>query len=141
MPTITDPRKAHTLSEFLMALSSSTTITYPKLSFVEKRNNIEYVVKNVLSDYIYELKQRAATVTLSTQEEIKYFYRPKLLASDLYGSTELYYVILLLNDMCDVKDFTMNPLKLLYKDDMAECLSVIYNAEKNAISTYNSLHT
>lgn len=112
---VTDPRSAHTLSEFLSAMASSSVISYTKLSFIEKRDGIEYTVKNVLSDYIYELKQRALVITLDEQQELKYFYRPKLLSSDTYGSTELYYAILLLNDMCDVKDFCINPIKMLTK--------------------------
>jgi len=138
--TVTDPRKAHTLSEFLSAMASSSVVSYPKLSFIEKRDRIEYPIKNVLSDYIYEIKQYAQNITLDQQQELKYFYRPKILASDVYGSTELYYIILLLNDICDIKGFTINPIKLLSKDDMATVISKIYNIEKTAIETYNNLH-
>jgi hypothetical protein len=138
--TVIDPRKAHTLSEFLSATAASSAISYPKLSFIEKIDRIEYPVKNVLNDYLYELKQSALEITLDQQQELKYFYRPKLLASDIYGSTELYYIILLLNDICDIKYFNINPLKMLTKNDMSELISKIYNVEKTAIETYNTTH-
>lgn len=138
--TVTDPRLAHTLSEFLAALSSSAVVSYPKLSFIEKIGTIEYPIKNVLSDYIYELKKQARSVTLNEQEALKYMYKPKLLSSDVYGSTELHYVILMLNDICDIKEFTINPILMLTKEDMSSFISSIYNAEKASIETYNSLH-
>jgi hypothetical protein len=138
--TITDPRKAHTLSEFLSAMASSSAVSYYKLSFIEKRDRIEYTVKNILSDYIYELKQASRLVTLSEQQELKYFYRPKILSSDVYGSTELYYIILAINDICDIKEFNINPIRMLTKDDMSDLISKIYNIEKSAIEAYNNIH-
>jgi hypothetical protein len=138
--TVTDPRKAHTLSEFLSAMASSSAVSYYKLSFIEKRNRIEYTVKNILSDYIYELKQASRLVTLTEQQELKYFYRPKILSSDVYGSTELYYIILAINDICDIKEFNINPIRMLTKDDMTDLISKIYNIEKSAIEAYNNIH-
>jgi hypothetical protein len=137
----TDPRYAHILSEFLSAMGSSKVISYAKLSFIEKIGTIEYPIWNILTDYLYEFKQSAVSVTLSDAEQQKYFYRPKLLCSDIYGTTEVYYVILALNGICNVKEFNMNPLLMLNKEDMSDFLSTIYNAERTAISTYNTDHS
>jgi hypothetical protein len=138
--TITDPRLAHTLSEFLSATKTTAVISYASLSFIETTDNIEYTVKNVLSDYIDDLKQYAKLTTMTQAQEIKYFYRPKLLASDIYGATELYHVFMLLNNICDVKDFTINPLYMLSKENMSDLLAKIYNNESSGIKTYNANH-
>jgi len=138
---VTDPRQAHTLSEFLSTMADSSVITYPKLSFIEKRNGIEFPVKNILNDYLFELKNVAKVVVLNESEQNKYFYRPKILSSDIYDTTELWYVILMINDMCDVKEFTNSSIKMLHKDDMAKYIPMIYDAERAAIETYNGLHS
>ncbi len=38
---------------------------------------------------------------------MKYKYRPKLLSYDIYDNAELYYIILRLNDLYNVKDFNL----------------------------------
>ena len=89
--------KCHTLSEFLSVGRSANIISYTKLSFLE--NN--YVVKNILDDYMFELKRSAVDVKLSDEEYTKYRFRPKLLSYDVYDSIEFFYVILKLNNMED----------------------------------------
>ena len=66
-----------------------------------------------------------------------YYYKPKLLCYDVYGNPELYYIILLMNDIADVKEFTKPVIKMLKNDHMNTLLGYIYNAEKNAINNYN----
>lgn len=132
-----DPRTTHTLSEFIAAGKTSTNIDYSKLSFIEKRDSIEYPLWNILNDYLYEFKQSTLTITLDDDEQFKYKYRPKLLANEIYGNPELYFVILLMNDICNVKDFAPKSIKLLRVDDMNDMLSKIYNAEKRNIQIYN----
>ena len=48
------------------------------------------------------------------------------------------FIILLINDMADVKEFTKSKLKMLKKEHMATLASLIYNAEKSSIDAYNS---
>jgi len=138
----TDPRTATTLSEFISAGSSSAVISFPKLCFCELDDFIKYTVLCVLDDYIYELKQNAKTIIISSDNQQKYHYNPKLLASDIYGSTELYYVIMLINDICDTKQFNLKSgtLKMLTVADMSDFLNKIYTAEKADIVKYNSMH-
>lgn len=131
--------KCHTLSEFLSVGRSANIISYTKLSFLE--NN--YVVKNILDDYMFELKRSAVDVKLSDEEYTKYRFRPKLLSYDVYDSTEFFYVILKLNNMYSIKQFDINPLKMLTKNginNMVEFLSTIYNAERTNIQQYNTVH-
>lgn len=141
--TTTDPRLATTISEFLAAGSSSTVISYPKLVFTEKSGDILYVVHSVLEDYLYELKKASEEITFSQTNIVKYQYNPKRLASDIYGSTELYYILLRINDMCDIKQFDLSSGKLmmLTTDNMSTMLNSIYSAEKDDIATYNKIHS
>ena len=48
----------------------------------------------------------------------KYEYKPKLLCYDVYGYKELYFIILVINEMISVKDFRKKKIKMLYTEDM-----------------------
>ena len=100
------PQNTSTIEEFINS-GSGITITYYNLSFNDMLSNGTVVsVHNVVSDYLDELKDAAVYVSLNQDQQFKYMYKPKLLCSDLYGNPELYFIILLLNDMADVKEFT-----------------------------------
>lgn len=142
--SIPGPYAAHTIREFIEAGQSSTTKTaYPDFSYIEtKDNKFEYVVKNVLEDYLVELKNMAIRVELNSKEVVKYKYNPKLLAFDLYHSTKVYYIILRLNDMCDVHQFDLSKRRLLLLPPsvLADSLAAIYKADYMNIKAYNTRH-
>lgn len=131
------PQDTTTIEEFIQA-GKASTITYPKLSFLEiMSNGTQVSARNVINDYIYELKSVSTLVELSREEQNAYYYKPKLLCYDIYGNPELYYIILLLNDIADVKEFTKPRIRMLQKSYMNSLLSQIYNSEKQAIDAYN----
>lgn len=134
--------KTATLDSFIRSKPSSQ-LSYYYLSLLEKdtKNNIHYDVYNVISDYLPDLKKMSRNVTLSDDEYYTYRYRPKLLAHYLYGNGELYFIILMLNDICSVKDFDMKNLKLISKTDLSNALSNINASEKSFIDTYNEAAT
>lgn len=136
-------KQAHTISEFIALGNKTTSNTYYRdLSYIENRDNMEFIVKNTLADFIKELKDMAYEVELSDLEVLDYRYNPKKLANDIYGTTSVYYVILLLNDMCDVHRFNLKNKKLLLltKTDMANSLSSIYKSDQFSLSTFNNAH-
>ena len=132
------PQETTTIEEFVES-GSGITITYPNLSFTEiMSNNTQVSVHNVISDYLQELRNACVNVSLTQDQQFMYFYKPKLLCYDVYGNPELYFIILLINDMADVKEFTKPVVKMLRKSHMSELLTLIYNAEKKAIDNYNN---
>lgn len=134
------PSNSYTMEQFI-ALGRGVSVTYDSYSYKELLSNgTEISVLNVINDYMPELKDMALNVTLSDDEYRKYKYKPRLLCYDIYGNTEVYYIILLLNGIIDIKEFDFRTLKMLKKDDMENALSAIYNAEKKYIDKYNSTH-
>lgn len=134
--------KTATLDSFVRSKPTSQ-LSYYYLSLLEKdnTNNIEYDVYNVISDYLNDLKKMCTTVVLSDKEYYTYRFRPKLLADYLYGNGELYFIILMLNDMWSVKDFDTRTLRLISKTDLSNALSSINASEKSFIDTYNESST
>lgn len=131
-----DPAKTYKVEDFI-DMQENDSFTYATMalymqSIVDK--TIVYSSDNVLYDYLEEIKSKAVDYTFSDSEYMKYKYRPKLLAYDIYGSTELYFVILAMNNTCNIKDFNKRTIKMLYMSDMSDLLNAIVSAEKNRIS-------
>lgn len=135
------PENTYTLDQFI-ACQSDEAFCYNNLSFIDEIDNIDYCAYNVASDYIDELKENyCVNVVLSDEEMIKYRYRPKLLCYDVYGSQELYYIILIINDICSVKQFDKHNLVLPTKENMTEICKAILNSNKSDIAIYNAANT
>lgn len=131
------PQNTTTVEEFIDA-GRSVTINYFNLSFLDRSQNGTIVTSlNAINDYMGELRDACVNVKLTPEQQQAYFYKPKLLCYDIYGNPELYFIILLINDMADVKEFTKPIIKMLKKEHMSMLISLIYNAEKAAIEAYN----
>lgn len=126
------PHKTYTLEEFIES-GENDLLTYANFSLLEKISDIEIPTENIIFDYISEIKKAAVTVKLTENEFIKYKYKPKLLAFDVYGTTESYFVIMALNNIIDVKDFTLKKLLMLKSNTMNEIMGYIYDANTNLL--------
>lgn len=132
------PQATYTIEQFIEA-GKGVTVSYFSLSFLDKMSNgIWTTVLNVVNDYLPELIAASNLVELKYKEQQKYFYKPKLLCYDIYGNPELYFIILLMNDMADVKEFTKSRIRLLKKSYMSLLLTEIYNAERVCMENYNA---
>lgn len=128
----------HTVEEFIDSNDGSRSITYHNFSILEQKEidgeTFQFIDLNIIDDYIEELRQIAIPIQLTDKELLKYSYNPGLLAYDIYGSTELEFVILKLNGIIDPKDFDFPTIKLIQPDILEETLSNIYNAETTYIN-------
>lgn len=137
MDMSTKPRYTTSLEDFASS-GESTTITYHKMSFVEKIGSIEFPLFNVIDDYIDDLIAVSEETELSAALQHEYKYRPKLMADKLYGNGELYYILLLINGICNIKEFTLEgKIRLIKKDILLGYLQNIYRSEKNQIEEFN----
>lgn len=131
----------YTIDQFIELGKSIGDIDYNKFSILSDRidTNNDYSIivalKNVIYDYEEELKKLSCTVELTIEELQKYRYKPKLLSYDLYGTVELYFIILFLNGTCDIKEFDRRTIKLITKSKLFELLESIYNAETDYINS------
>lgn len=68
---------------------------------------------NALFERYYDiLLDTVETVVLTDEEYMKYRFKPKLLSNDLYGTPELHFILLRLNNMCSVTEFDTNEIKV-----------------------------
>lgn len=136
--------ETYTVEDFIELGKDMDDIQYSKFAILSRAsspdvsNPILYAEHNVIYDYEEEFKKVSLDVEMTNEELNKYIYKPKLLSYDLYGSTELYFVILFINGIYDIKDFNKRNIKLLRKDTMKEILEAIFNAEQDYIHTNRS---
>lgn len=135
------PANTTTIEDFIKA-GKNVSLTYKDFSFLETMSNKTKVsVYDTVNDYIQELRNAAVSVQLSDDEYRKYCYKPKLLCYDIYGNPELYFIILLINDIADVKEFNRRTFMMLSREYMSILTSYIYNSEYRAIKEYNTRYS
>lgn len=127
-----NPALTYTLDDYIN-MQISDDMTYYNFSIIEVVNGVEHLDKNLIEIYIDELKSQCTYVTLSEEEYNKYKYNPDLLAYDVYGSIQLDFVILLLNDIYDPKEFTKRKLLLPHSSILSKFLSDVYSKESKYI--------
>lgn len=134
---IQDPSLTHTLEEFIL-MKNNDDMTYFNFSIIEELNGIKIVDHNLIEDYLDELKALCITCELDQAQYNRYKYSPDLLSFDIYGTTQLDFVILMINDMIDPKDFTLKTIKLPYASQMKTFMQNVYNSEQGYIQQNRS---
>lgn len=135
MATVNDPSKTYTLQDFI-DVGKQDEITYRNFSILRYAMQTEFAEQNILDYYLSELKKLCIKVNKITEEDIvRYKYNPDLLAYDIYGSTQLDFIILLCNGIIDPKEFDFKRKYLLLPTAsiLNEFLSKIYNSESSWI--------
>ena len=140
--TISEPQETYTLNQFI-SLRDSDKMMYVKYSILSRsidHPEMVYAIENVVYNYMDIINSRKKTVIVDQEQKIKYQYRPKLLAYDVYGSTESYFMILTCNGICNLKEFTLEEFKFyaLTPSDLAAIMSSILNAENTYITMNRS---
>lgn len=132
------PEDTYTLDQFI-ACQSDDELCHYTTSFLERIGHLKQTIFNVIDDYLDDINlDYAVDVELNDAQYTKYMYKPKLLCYDVYGSTELYILILLINDMYSCRQFTKKKIKMLTVDDLDTITKCIINNNEEAINTYNS---
>ena len=99
-----------------IALRNSDEITYYNYSILEYLNGYDMFISNLLYDYEDEINDLAVTIKLTNIERAKYRYKPYLLAYDIYGSTETKFILMMLNNIIDPKEFDFETIRALSPD-------------------------
>ena len=132
----TDPNLSFTIEEFI-SFKDDTTVSYNNLSFRERYDNISFPIKNIIDDYFDELMELTQEVTMNDTEYIKYRYKPRILANDLYENPDLDFLILAINGICNMKEFDSKTIRLIKTDDLTDFLTSVFNSNKEDLDIYN----
>lgn len=125
--------KESTISEYSKAYSD-TDITFNSLHYKEKDSvddstSLILLNDSILDKYRNDLAEKIVTKTLTNEEINKYQYNPKRLSFDLYGTTELWGLLLEINQLQSVTEFNINPVKV-YDGSIISYINSIFSLEK-----------
>lgn len=67
---------------------------------------------SIVDKYMNELESTKRIVELTTKEYYKYRYNPKLLSYEIYGTTELWFFILMANELYSSTEFDLRKVIL-----------------------------
>ena len=107
-----------TLSDFISEYSIEDLridAFYLQQVFWDKNKMTHKVVVNensIADKYANELEENKHIVELTTKEYYKYRYNPKLLSYDIYGTTELWFFILMANELYSISEFDLRKVVL-----------------------------
>lgn len=121
-----------------IALRNSDEITYYNYSILEYLNGYDMFITNLLYDYEDEINDLAVTIKLTNVERAKYRYKPYLLAYDIYGSTETKFILMMLNNIIDPKEFDFETIRALRPADLARLLNRINAVNDDFMSKMRS---
>lgn len=126
--------------EDFVASGTNDDMTYRNFSIIERIKGMEIIDHCLIDDYIPELKSLCMQITgLTSAERIKYRYAPDILAYDMYGSTQLDFIVMLVNGVATPEEFTMRGKLYLPKNSVLKAfLSAVYNAEAEYLQTNRS---
>ena len=128
-----------TVREYISQYNSEEIITstfFLKQVFsVENNKKMIVNFNNLVIKYMPELKEIKIKVVLSDEEYSKYRYNPKLLSYDIYGTTELWFLILEANELHTTSQFNSRNI-YLFRTDIVEKITRIINLEANT-KNYN----
>ncbi len=137
--TTTKIAKTHTIEEFIDK-KFEDQLTYRNFSIVDYSDGIELIDRNLISEYLPILLRACTNYSFTAREYRKYKYCPDLLSYDLYGTTQLDFLLMMLNDMVDPKEFTMKIIKLPDVRILRTALSDILSVNSGFIEQNRSDH-
>jgi hypothetical protein len=96
----------------------------------ETDHTIQFPFSSIINKYRHDLSAILCAVRLTEDEQIKYWYKPKTFSEDMYGTTELWDVILILNNAKSIIDFTPSVVKLYDPNKLKTYLNEIMIIEE-----------
>jgi len=91
---------------------------------------------NKYYDYIVDTTY---TVTLSNSEYMKYRYQPKLFCYDVYGTTELWAILLRINNFNSIPDFNSKKIKVFGKNIFNVLNEILINEKENILENKDTV--
>lgn len=99
---------------------------------IEKINDL-YLTNAMLDDIGPLIREKySVDYTIRVVDEAKYFQRPKILSNAIFGTVELWTVILYLNHMVSMEEFTRSKI-LLPKPSVAILMGRWYKENRRRI--------
>jgi hypothetical protein len=114
-------------------LGRENSLNLDNTSLVNETQGVIIPIYNILRQkYRGIILENSVEVDFEPEVFELYKFKPKLLSLKLYGTTDLWHLILWLNDMVSVSEFTRKKV-ILFDPDAMQVLNRIVEKERKAI--------
>ena len=124
--------KIQTLSDFVR-YGRTSSFSIPNVSFLTKNDNIVYLDEVAYAKYHDLIMNNSVMLDLTTSQYNKYRLDPKFLSNELYGTPNLYHLILYLNNVSEF-EFDLKRIRLLNYSAINDVLKLILSHEEDNIN-------
>lgn len=136
--SLTSCKTIDSFSEYGKSLNISHSKMHFKSLINEKNSSLIMNSSSVLDRYMDYILKYCRAYTMTDIEYVRYRYQPKLFCYDTYGTTELWSLLLKINNWVSVSEFNSKTLKV-FNSDINTVLNEIFileseNIEKNNIN-------
>ena len=115
-----------------LELSYRTLHGYALLDYKDvNKTKIEFPFKSLTNKYKDFLSTIIIQIPLTEEEQEKYKFKPKMVSEELYGTTEFWDQILILNNAFSIIDFKPKVLKVYDPERLKLYLNEIMILEEN----------
>lgn len=121
-----------TLTDFVR-YGKTSSFSIPNVSFLTKVDNIVFLDELAYVKYNDLILDNSVMLDLTTQEYNKYRLEPKKLSYDIYGTPNLYHLILYLNNVSEF-EFDLKRIRLLNYSSVNDVLKLILAHEEDNIN-------
>lgn len=125
---------AKTLTELIREGKNNKYRKKDYSTFVKLGDNLLTVGGSFLDKYWDFIESNKIRVRLDSDQFIKYKYRPKELSYDLYGTEELYVLLLKLNNISHEIQFTKKRIYIADKSTISSIINKIININQDTIT-------
>lgn len=120
------------LEEIEIGKENTLTLENTNLWLIKEGITIPY--QNILREHYRAVLINNSSLVKLTDKAMKlYKYRPKLFSLNLYGTTELWHLILWLNNMTSILEFNKNEIVVIDPANI-DILQKILNQENNRLT-------
>lgn len=110
----------------------SLDISESKMAFKERVDGtIVIPVHNVITQNVSAIRSHITEYTMDDDEFQTYKYQPKLFCYEMYGTPELAYSLLYINNMISLTEFTKKTIKIFTEDIMDVINELMSLSEKD----------
>ena len=97
---------------------------------VSSLDNLEHIFRIPIDDIFIRYRKELEILAQVVNLPEKYYYQPKKLSLELYGTTELWLSLLRLNEMVNITEFDQPVIMIYNPNELKNFINVFFKREK-----------
>ena len=133
----------YTTIQSLSEYEDQLNISYNKLflkSLVNSEDNVLIVNSTSLANKYYDYIQNGIiSLELTDKEYMQYRFQPKMFCNDIYGTTELWGLLLKINNFNSIAEFNRKKIKVFGNNIFNVLNEILINEKENILKNNESV--